>query len=620
MSKVKFSRRKLKAYLSDAETVKFLRNHPVIACEQLLNIKLTDSQKLILMKSWNKQYICLNCSRNFGKSFLIAIIVMLKAMLYPNQSIYIVSNSGAQAQETFGKMEDIAKASINSIDFEDSITGKIVDIFLNELTKNNNNSDGFVHDKSSFKVTLFNGSTIKTLNSIPKNIRGKRATLLCIDESAFCSDEFITAVLPFLTQDSNFKTSTKEGFNIKTKRIEVPNQVIYASSAGDWDSKHAQVYKDFAYKMIAGDRRYYVADMPCDIPLNPYIDGKPTIPYLTQEAIDNEMRVNPMKAMREYYNKFQADGGEDQMIKWSSIRKNETLYLPIMSYNKKYIHIILAFDPAHTRDNSIIGAMGIYKNENDEYEGDILNFMNLIDLGKKKKMQMKSPDQIKHLRQAMLDYNGEVKDYANIGGLLIDAGTGGGGISTYADNLLEDWICKDGIKHKGMIDPNHERYEDEVNNYPNAWNKLRLMEPTKWRMTMCDNLIDNVLADAIKFPREYNGRGYVAIASEVEGDKESEKIEKVNLSIEEEISLINIDALKSETTSIHGYKDSVGNIVRYALSKDKTNTMHDDRFYVLLMLSQHLAELRRDDLLKKSRKKKKIDLSSFKSCASKVSF
>ena len=591
MAKLKLSRRMIRLYLSDARTVKFLRRNPVIACEELLGVKLTDSQKLMLIEAWNKPYVCFNCSRNFGKSFLIAIIIMLKALLYPNQKIYIVSNSGSQAQETFIKMEDLAKGNIDSID-------GILDIFIGELIKNNN-SDGFTHDKQSFKVSLFNGSKIFTLNSVPENIRGKRATLLCVDESAFCSDELISAVLPFLTQESSFKTSTKVGFNVKTKRKLVPNQVIYASSAGDIDTHHARVYREFAIRMMAGDNKYFVADMPCDIPLQPYIDGKPTVPYLTQETIDNELRVNPLKAMREYYNKFQSDGGIDQMIKWAQFRRNETMIMPVMEYDKKYEKIVLAFDPAHTNDNSIIGAMGIYLNEKDEYNGDILNFTNLIDLAKKNNMQMKSPQQIDYLRNLIIKYNGKNNpDYVNIGAVLIDSGSGGGGISTYADNLLEDWRDDSGIIHKGFIDNNHDRYKDEYKNHPNAWTDLRLISPKKYRNQMCDELIQNMHQDAIKFQREYSGKGYITL----EG-KNGELI-KVNLSTEEEMALINIDALKTETSSIQGYRDSVGNITRYALPKEKERKMHDDRFYVLLMLSHYLAELRRDSKLSKSRQKR----------------
>lgn len=597
MAKAKFTDRKLKRYLEDAESIKFLRRNPVIACELLLGIKLTDSQKIMLIEAWNKPYVVFNCSRNFGKSFLIAVIVMLKALLYEDQRIYIVSNSGSQAQETFTKMEDIAKANISSIDFLDLTTGRMIDIFVNELVKGSN-SDGFIHDKSSFKVTLYNGSRIYTLNSIPNNVRGKRATMLCIDESCFCSDEFITAVLPFLTQDSDFKTSTNKNFNMKTKRKAIPNQVIYASSAGDVDSKHAKVYREYSLRMIAGDDRYFVADMPCDIPLQPYIDGVPSKPYLTQETIDAEMRVNPSKAMREYYNKFQNDSSEDQMVKWAQVRRNETFDLPVMSKDDKYESYILGFDPARTNDNSIVGVMGVYKNQNGDYIGDVINMVNLIDIGKKKKMQMKSPDQIKYIRSMILDYNGSKRDYENILNLMVDDGSGGGGVSAYADNLLEDWLGKDGIMHKGFIDPNHKVYEEEANNYPNASTVLKLVNASKSRMNMCDDLIKNIREDAIKFPREYSGKGYVTL------ENKNGEIYKKMLSIEEEISLINIDAMKSETTSIYAFKNSVGEVSRYALPKDKERTMHDDRWFVLLMLSSKLAELRREQQLGKTRNKK----------------
>ena len=82
----------------DAETIAFYRRNPCIACEDLLGIKLLDSQKYILESSWNASYNVWACSRNFGKSFLIAIMAILKAVLYENQNIYIISSVGSQAK------------------------------------------------------------------------------------------------------------------------------------------------------------------------------------------------------------------------------------------------------------------------------------------------------------------------------------------------------------------------------------------------------------------------------------------------------------------------------------------------------------------------------------------
>ena len=61
---VKMSKRKRERYQKNAEIVKFLRRNPIIACEQLLGIKLLDSQKWILQESWNTKYNIWTCSRN----------------------------------------------------------------------------------------------------------------------------------------------------------------------------------------------------------------------------------------------------------------------------------------------------------------------------------------------------------------------------------------------------------------------------------------------------------------------------------------------------------------------------------------------------------------------------
>lgn len=595
MSKVKLSRRKQKLYEKTAKAIKFLRRNPCIACELLLGIKLTDSQKYVLQESWNKPYVVWNCCRNFGKSFLGDVIIMLKALLYLNQRIYIISNSGNQAIETFLKMEDIAKQRIDSIP-------SLKDIFINELVKNNN-SDGFIHDKASHRCELFNGSKIFTLNSVPKNIRGKRANLLFIDESAFCSEELINAALPFLTQESSFKASTDKNFDIKTERKSVPNQVIYASSAGDIDSMHAKVYKEYALKMIAGDSNYFVVDMPCDIPLQPYIDGKPTKPYLTQKKIDDEMRVNPEKAMREYYNKFQTDGGESQIVKWATIRRNEKFLLPEMHRvdDGKYA---IAFDPARSTDNSIITVMKILYDKKRGYYGRIVNCMNLIDLGKKRKMQMRTPNQMKFLKQTILNYNGACPDYENIEVVAIDAGAGGGGITAYADYMLEEWVDSRGIKHKGFIDDTYELYVEYGNKYPNASRKLKLLSPQKYRTQMVQEFIELMNLDLIEFPKEYNNNGYVNILS----GNDKDEIKTYKLSIEEELALINIDIMKTEITSIHSFKNSEGVITRYALPKEKEKKMHDDRFYTIIMLAHYLYQKRRQSQLNRHVHNNKIDI------------
>ena len=80
---VVLTERKRKQYEKNAEIIGFLRRNPIIACEALLGIKLMDSQKLVLMNSWNTKSCVWQASRNWGKSFLLDVYAMLKLLLYP---------------------------------------------------------------------------------------------------------------------------------------------------------------------------------------------------------------------------------------------------------------------------------------------------------------------------------------------------------------------------------------------------------------------------------------------------------------------------------------------------------------------------------------------------------
>ena len=71
------SERKRRIYELDAESIAYYRRNPNIACEDLLGIKLIDAQKYILQMSWNTPHVIWCCSRNFGKSFLGAIVIQL---------------------------------------------------------------------------------------------------------------------------------------------------------------------------------------------------------------------------------------------------------------------------------------------------------------------------------------------------------------------------------------------------------------------------------------------------------------------------------------------------------------------------------------------------------------
>ena len=64
--------------------------------------------------------------------------------------------------------------------------------------------------------------------------------------------------------------------------------------------------------------------------------------------------------------------------------------------------------------------------------------------------------------------------------------------------------------------------------------------------------------------------------------------------------------MKYEIASIHKFKNPEGTSIRYSLPKDKESKMHDDRFYVMILLAHRLYELRRSSSMKSRPKNKDI--------------
>ena len=595
----------------DAESIAYYRRNPCIACEDLLGIRLIDSQKWILQMSWNTPHVLWCCSRNFGKSFLGAILMILKAILYENQAVYIISSVGDQSKETFSKIEEI----IQRIGKTAASIKSLKDIVEKETKKSSTNKTGFSHNPASYKVEFYNGSEIFTLNGNPDSNRSRRATLCFFDEAAFCSDELIAVCEAFATQNTDFVTSTDDNFNPETEKRKVPTQLVYASSQDQVDKMFYKHYKNFAKRMIAGDRDYFVCDMICDTAIKTFMNGKPYVPLLTQDKVDAALKSNKDKALREYYNQPTQDGGINQIIKWSTIRKNEHFCLPTLTWRPNS-RITLAFDPARTNDNSIVLGMNIYLDEEYGWCGDVCNCVNMIDTETKKKYKLDSNRQLDRLRNIILDYNGQNPDYEYLDSILIDGGAGGGGISTYADNLLNDWTDKYGKAHRGFIDKTSDLYATYSSRYPNACDKLRIISPKKYRTQMVEELIELMDLGVIRLPYEYTGQDIIRIVDGI--DENGDEIFKpYELSTDEKLALVNLDLMKQEVTSIYKFQNAEKTSTTYALPKDKENTMHDDRFYTLILLAHRLYEIRRGEIVKP---KTKRSLSSLPSCVSAIDF
>lgn len=85
------SQKKLEALQRIAEMQRYYQCNPVRFIKDFFNIELLDAQAWIIQQAWTCPNVLLVCSRGFGKSTLIDIIIMSKDMLFNNYWTFIAS-------------------------------------------------------------------------------------------------------------------------------------------------------------------------------------------------------------------------------------------------------------------------------------------------------------------------------------------------------------------------------------------------------------------------------------------------------------------------------------------------------------------------------------------------
>ena len=624
------STRKIDALLAISEMQKFFQCNPVKFIDVMFNIELLDGQALMIMKSWNCPNVLDVCTRGYGKSTVIDLELMSKDMLFCNYWAYIASGSGSQAEQTFTTLEKIANDNI------DTFSGSTGKIFKDEVKIKNAAGDGFSHSSNGFNYELYNGSQTTTLNSNIDRKRGYRGSVV-FDESGFLSEEMMNVYSAFAIVNKSMKTGKDaSGRSIdpirqRTFATDIPNQKFYISSASSTDTKFYALYRDFSKRQIMGDPDYCVLHIDCELAFKPTIRGEIIAPLLSRSTVESEMRTNPEKARREYYCQFTTEAGADAIVKRGVITRNEEVRKPLHYNDTGKKRFGFFYDPARQYDNSIVLIAEFYDSPlpdgKTEQKARIVNCVNLIDVGKKIKSPMQTPDQVEYIKQMILDYDGGTDAYDNIVGIWIDAGSGGAGVNI-ADYLMKDWVDKAGIQHRGLIDK--EFSAEYVKRFPNAVDKVHLMNPSTFKSIMYEALIEMLNQNKISFTASYDHKGYLTVfdidqkvieketkritdelkKNKVVGEEfekqlkdklneiQSVKTKTIKLDWKDELALSNIDSLKEELVNmVRKHRDSGKD--SFELTPEKANKMHDDRAYTAALLGYALSEERRKDMLKK---------------------
>tara|TARA_R100001443_G_scaffold4277_4_gene12694 strand:- start:22594 stop:24576 length:1983 start_codon:yes stop_codon:yes gene_type:complete len=79
------------------------------ACKYILNIELSPFQSLLLYEMWNRKFPMLIGSRGMGKSFILSVYPLLRALFMPRRKIIIVGAAFRQSKVLFEYMDTIWK-------------------------------------------------------------------------------------------------------------------------------------------------------------------------------------------------------------------------------------------------------------------------------------------------------------------------------------------------------------------------------------------------------------------------------------------------------------------------------------------------------------------------------
>lgn len=236
--------------------VSFYRQNPHRFAKDYLNVNLKLFQVILLWAMMHHNYFIYIGSRGAGKSFLSAIFLVIRCILYPGTKVVIAAGVKSQAINVLLKIQDELMPNAPLLQREI----KSVDVGLQKPA-----------------IKFHNGSIIRVV-AATDSARSLRANLILVDEFRMVKKEIVDTVLKkFLTSPRNPGYMDKEEYKDLDPE---ENKQMYLSSA--WYKNHwsYDLVRAYFSKMIKG-APYFVAHVPYQVGLRERI--------YTKSYIHNEM-------------------------------------------------------------------------------------------------------------------------------------------------------------------------------------------------------------------------------------------------------------------------------------------------------------------------------------------
>lgn len=323
-----------------AKMLEVAKHYPVIGAEKLLEVDLPYYQKDMLKRMWTTKYPLLVCSRRTGKTFITAVLLSLKALLYPRTKIGITAPVYRQSQTVFREIEDIRKHS---------------EFFASQ-------SEEPKHSTSAWRIDIHKNDSKIVALPLSDNIRSKGFNIIHVDEYGFRSD-MNTMTKRIITPMLFSKRENK--LNYDPHPTNIGNQLIISSTATYQFSDLYSRVKSYQEKIEQGNDKY-------DIISYDYRDGLDSGLFEEEIVLEEHKDADPLTRKMEFLNIFVSSTGgfidlkliHNKMVdKTEKYDDDEEEYIPPKTQlefeqplddegNPKYRYLLAWDDASSGRDNA----------------------------------------------------------------------------------------------------------------------------------------------------------------------------------------------------------------------------------------------------------------------------
>ena len=303
--------------------ISYYREFPEECIEEYFGLPLYPFQRVVINQLMHNSHVIEIMCRNVGKTYMTAMAMCAKCVLYAGTQVIVVASCRSQAKESITKIKQL---------LNDSPTLRAE---ISEISDSINNP----------RVVFFNGSTIKIVSNSGDSARGSRCHWLIIDEFAASEleQDFVDSILaPFMGDFRRYGALTLEKYQtpeyeyLKEKPCE-----IYLSSAGHKSSWTYTRFMDYTKKCMSGIEGYFTCNIQYHTAIECGLRSKQF--YLEQMTKDN---YNRAKAKCEYEGIW-LQSSDEAFYPYESLDNIRVLRKPvypkeindfIQDKNKKYLN------------------------------------------------------------------------------------------------------------------------------------------------------------------------------------------------------------------------------------------------------------------------------------------